>query len=115
MPGNFKFGNKSEQSEKREWKKNYDFFDDENPVFFEWGNKVIKISRDSWSSDKGKGEGVRLQPGYINKKGEWFGRTRTNKNVKIEGIKGGEDLVGQIVKVEITAAQDFGLVGQIKK
>ena len=71
MPGNFKFGNKSEQSEKREWKKNYDFFDDENPVFFEWGNKVIKISRDSWSSDKGKGGGVRLQPGYINKKGEW--------------------------------------------
>jgi tRNA-2-methylthio-N6-dimethylallyladenosine synthase len=51
----------------------------------------------------------------VNKKGEWFGRTRTNKNVKIKGIKRGEDLVGRIVKVEIISAQDFGLVGQIKK
>ncbi len=51
----------------------------------------------------------------INKKGEWFGRTRTNKNVKIKHIKIREDLVGQIVKVEIISIQDFGLVGEIKK
>ncbi len=50
----------------------------------------------------------------INRKGEYFGRTRTNKNVKIQGIKKEKNLVGRVEKVKIISAQDFGLTGEIK-
>jgi len=48
------------------------------------------------------------------KKGNWFGRTDTNKNVKIEN-KGEADLAGTFHKVKIITAEDFGLKGEIKK
>lgn len=48
------------------------------------------------------------------KKGEFFGYTRTNKNVKL-GIKNKkpEVRIGDFVRVKITKAKDFGLEGEI--
>jgi tRNA-2-methylthio-N6-dimethylallyladenosine synthase len=49
-----------------------------------------------------------------NKKGEWFGYTETNKNVKFE-ITNYElriaDLMGKFLKVKITKVKDFGMEG----
>lgn len=47
-----------------------------------------------------------------NKTGEWFGYTRTNKNVRIRTAKK-EDLTGKFVKVKINKIQDFGLEGEL--
>ena len=44
-----------------------------------------------------------------NKKGDWFGKTRTYKNVRING----EALLGEFIKVKIKKAKDFGLEGEI--
>ncbi len=62
-----------------------------------------------------------------NKKGEWFGKSRTGKNVKIEiadlpllklwqasGRRQTANLVGKFVKVKINKARDFGLEGVLK-
>ncbi|MEA3463878.1 MAG: tRNA (N6-isopentenyl adenosine(37)-C2)-methylthiotransferase MiaB [Patescibacteria group bacterium] len=55
-----------------------------------------------------------------NKKGEWYGKTRTSKNVKIKiqthcdaSVQGKKDLVGEFVKVKINRARDFGLKGEV--
>ncbi|MEA3398453.1 MAG: tRNA (N6-isopentenyl adenosine(37)-C2)-methylthiotransferase MiaB [Patescibacteria group bacterium] len=47
-----------------------------------------------------------------NKRGEWYGRTRTNKNVKIKNAKS-KRILGKFIKVKITNARDFGLVGAL--
>jgi tRNA-2-methylthio-N6-dimethylallyladenosine synthase len=51
------------------------------------------------------------------KKGEWFGYTGTNKNVKIR-ITNRElqitNLLGKFVKVKITKVKDFGMEGIIE-
>ena len=47
-----------------------------------------------------------------NKKGELFGKTGTNKNVKICEIQNTE-LKGKFVNVSIKKVQDFGLKGKI--
>jgi tRNA-2-methylthio-N6-dimethylallyladenosine synthase len=41
------------------------------------------------------------------------GKTRTYKNVKIKNLDLSDDLAGQFVKVKITKAQDFGLIGEV--
>ena len=47
-----------------------------------------------------------------NKKGEWFGKTRTFKNVECRMLNA-ECSVGYFVKVKIKKANDFGMVGII--
>ncbi len=48
-----------------------------------------------------------------NKKGEWFGRPRTDKNV-ILGFGGGSmDLTGKFVKAKIISVKGFGLKGKL--
>ena len=48
-----------------------------------------------------------------NKKGELYGKTRTNKNVKIKnnGLKS-ENLIGEFVKVKIVCIREFILIGK---
>jgi len=49
------------------------------------------------------------------KNGIYFGKTRTDKNVKIaDNRKQKTDLAGKFVKVKITKARDFGLEGELK-
>ena len=48
-----------------------------------------------------------------NKQGRWFGRTRTNKNVKLE-IGNWKLEIGDFIDVKIIKAKDFGLEGKIK-
>jgi len=50
-----------------------------------------------------------------NKKGEWVGKTKTFKVVKIEDSKEASDLKGKIVNVLIKNVQDFGLRAEIIK
>jgi tRNA-2-methylthio-N6-dimethylallyladenosine synthase len=47
------------------------------------------------------------------RKGEWHGKTRTNKNVKVKSKKFEvrSSLIGKIVKVQITEVMDFGMTG----
>ena len=47
-----------------------------------------------------------------NKKGEWYGRTSTNKNTDLNG-KGNNIKAGDIISVKITEARVFGLRGKI--
>jgi tRNA-2-methylthio-N6-dimethylallyladenosine synthase len=51
-----------------------------------------------------------------NKKGEFFGKTRTSKNVKISKKTKKQknkktNLIGKFVRVKITEVEDFGLSG----
>jgi len=51
-----------------------------------------------------------------NKKMEWYGKTRTFKNVKItDNRRQITDLVGEFVKVKISNVRDFGLEGELAK
>lgn len=50
-----------------------------------------------------------------NKKGEWVGKTRTFKVVKITNSDKFKDIKGEIVNVLIKEVQDFGLRGEIVK
>jgi tRNA-2-methylthio-N6-dimethylallyladenosine synthase len=50
-----------------------------------------------------------------NKKGEYYGKTDTNKNVKIQIEGHGVVEKGEFVKVVVDKIQDFGLSGYIKK
>ncbi len=50
-----------------------------------------------------------------NKKGEWYGKTKTFKVVKIKNSKKIDNLKGEIVNVLINDVQDFGLRGEIVK
>jgi len=71
------------------------------------------------------GRMVEILVGGINKKKEWYGRTRTGKNVKITETKKQENkkarkqkskktnLAGKFVKVKIMKARDFGLEGYL--
>ena len=47
-----------------------------------------------------------------NTKGEWYGRTDTNKNVKITKNKDCSFYPGKIAEIMITGVQDFGLHGE---
>lgn len=47
-----------------------------------------------------------------NKKGEWYGKARTSKNVKIKGVNN-KCNIGEFVKVKITEVEDFGMAGEI--
>ncbi|MFC1678173.1 tRNA (N6-isopentenyl adenosine(37)-C2)-methylthiotransferase MiaB [Patescibacteria group bacterium] len=50
-----------------------------------------------------------------NKKGEWFGKTRSYKVVKIKNQKSKIKIKeGDFIKVKITSAKDFGLDGEAK-
>lgn len=48
-----------------------------------------------------------------NKKGEWYGKTRTSKSVKAD-YEGEEDLTGKVVNVFIDGVEDFGIQGKIE-
>ncbi|MFW5888633.1 MAG: tRNA (N6-isopentenyl adenosine(37)-C2)-methylthiotransferase MiaB, partial [Patescibacteria group bacterium] len=48
-----------------------------------------------------------------NKKGEWYGKTDTNKNVQIISCKNKELEAGRFVEVVIKDIQDFGLKGNL--
>ncbi|MDD4333235.1 MAG: tRNA (N6-isopentenyl adenosine(37)-C2)-methylthiotransferase MiaB [Patescibacteria group bacterium] len=48
-----------------------------------------------------------------NKKGELWGKTRTEKMVKVESRKGKENLIGKFIKVKINNVKDFGLEGEL--
>lgn len=49
-----------------------------------------------------------------NKKGEWFGKTGTNKNVRVADCgRRIADFVGSFERVKISAVKDFGLSGEI--
>ncbi|MFH0891698.1 MAG: tRNA (N6-isopentenyl adenosine(37)-C2)-methylthiotransferase MiaB [Candidatus Falkowbacteria bacterium] len=51
-----------------------------------------------------------------NRKGKWFGRTRTEKNVEIGNWKlETGNLEGKFIKVRITEAKDFGMKGEFIK
>lgn len=45
-----------------------------------------------------------------NKKGEWYGKTRTYKSTKVKSKK---LIIGEFTKVKITNAKDFGLEGEL--
>ena len=47
-----------------------------------------------------------------NRKGEWQGRTRTDKNVIAETNTQNSDLTGKFIKIKITEVKDFGLRGK---
>ena len=49
-----------------------------------------------------------------NRKGKWFGRTRTDKNVEIKSDEP-ETVSGEFIKVKITEARDFGMKGEVVK
>jgi tRNA-2-methylthio-N6-dimethylallyladenosine synthase len=47
------------------------------------------------------------------KKNQYYGKTRSNKTVKIK--EGSDDIVGNFLKVKITKAYDFGMDGELLK
>jgi tRNA-2-methylthio-N6-dimethylallyladenosine synthase len=48
-----------------------------------------------------------------NKKGEWFGKARTNKQVRIKNLEFRiKNLIGEFVKVKINKVRNFGLEGK---
>lgn len=49
-----------------------------------------------------------------NKRGEWYGKTETAKNVKFPIVNNKINLIGKFVKVKIIKARDFGLEGEVK-
>jgi tRNA-2-methylthio-N6-dimethylallyladenosine synthase len=94
--------------------------------------KILRITALE-NNKKYIGQTVEILVGGINKKGEWYGRTRTNKNVKIAETRKQENkktrkqenkkarkqknkktnLAGKFVRVKIIGAQDFGLEGYL--
>ncbi|MFH1427480.1 MAG: tRNA (N6-isopentenyl adenosine(37)-C2)-methylthiotransferase MiaB [Patescibacteria group bacterium] len=60
-----------------------------------------------------------------NKKGEWYGKARTDKVVKIHGARNTEhgarnteqraNLIGEFIMVKVSSVEDFGLKGEIIK
>jgi tRNA-2-methylthio-N6-dimethylallyladenosine synthase len=48
-----------------------------------------------------------------NKRGEWYGKTETAKNVKFPMANGKTNLIGEFVDIKIIKARDFGLEGEI--
>lgn len=48
-----------------------------------------------------------------NKRGEWYGKTETAKNVNFPVVNNKINLIGKFVKVKIIKARDFGLEGEI--
>lgn len=75
---NLEFGKKSTSTGNRD--ESSDYKEDEDPVFFEWGKRILKISKDHWSFNGREGWNINIQAGYYNKEGEW--RPQFNKNKK---------------------------------
>jgi len=49
-----------------------------------------------------------------NKNGEWFGKTRASKNIRIKKLgAGSKNLIGKFVKVKINKVKNFGMEGKI--
>jgi tRNA-2-methylthio-N6-dimethylallyladenosine synthase len=92
--------------------------------------ELMKVLRKTALENNKKyvGKKVKVLVDEKNRRGQWSGRTRTNKNVKLEitrpaslGEAGGnlklekEALFGKFVKVKIIRARDFGLEGIMVK
>jgi tRNA-2-methylthio-N6-dimethylallyladenosine synthase len=76
--------------------------------------KLMKILRQTALENNHKylGKTVEILVEGKNKKGEWYGKTGTSKNVKIQNSKFKTSLIGKFVNVKITSAEDFGLAGE---
>ncbi len=57
---------------------------------------------------------VKVLVGAKNKKGEWYGKTETNKSVKFK-MKESSNLIGKFTDIKILKAKDFNLEGKFKK
>jgi len=91
----------------------------EDSVFKEEKKKreedLMIILRQTARTNNKKYLGKKIRVLIENKKGEWFfGKTGTNKNVKIKLSNSAiENLISQFVEVKIIGAEDFGLRGEL--
>ncbi len=76
-------------------------------------NKLMEILRSTALANNKKyiGRILKVLVESGKKKGELFGKTETEKNVKFSIANVKKSLIGQFVKVQITKARDFGLIG----
>jgi len=76
--------------------------------------KLMVILRQTARANNKRYLGASVKVLIENKKGEWlFGKTNTNKNVKIKADASVKNLVGQFAQVKITGAENFGLKGEL--
>lgn len=74
-------------------------------------NEILKIGALE-SNRKFIGQTLEVLVEKRNRKGDWAGKARTYKVVKFKSSK---NLVGKFVRVKITKAENFGLVGELTK
>lgn len=80
--------------------------------------ELMKILRKTALAENKKniGKTVEVLIDGKNKRGEWFGKTRTYKNVRITKTKKQENkkakLLGKFVKIKISGVEDFGMEGE---
>ena len=78
--------------------------------------ELMKVIRKTSLEDNKKylGKIVEVLVEGRNRKGEWLGKTRTFKVVKVKSQKSKvEDFIGEFVKVKITDVEDFGMKGKL--
>lgn len=100
-PGTSAFKLKDEVSDKEKKQREEDLMKILRSTALEYNKKYIKQTPRVLIESK-------------NKKGKYFGKTRTNKNVQILNVL--NDLkIGEFYNVKIVKARDFGLSGEIEK
>ena len=83
--------------------------------------ELVKILRKTALAENKKyiGKTVEVLVEGKNRKGEFFGKTRTFKNVRITKTRKHENtkinLIGKFVKVEINKVKDFGMESEVVK